>query len=544
VAFLPSRAGDLAKTDWTIRKEPAYHSKPQYFLLVFGVEARKHVWVVLDGDDFYVDRNGNGDLTETGGQGKIPGEVEMEGEGNTKVTLLINPRDSEGVLFCQAYVRERYMQCASVKPADRPEDAPVYHFQGPLCVDLVGPDKLVRGHPNGLEVVVGTPSWSADRIAHWVTVWQSESIPFSIRPRMEIEFPGKKPGESPIRFEVALQRGQASFLATVRVPDEAGPENAMVHLSFPDWEGFDVAPSVREVPLREPGPVEASRAKQMEYRPRLLDDGKHVLDLATVDRNIPPEPAYQSKPQYCLLLLGREAETRIWLVLDGDTLYVDRNGRGDWVKADKQDKGWTALFKVPEIRELDGTVHTDLEVYAQASRIHLGRYHFGHISLNVRGRYKEYTSIGGWSDRNLSGESPQQSPLRHFHGPLRMESGNQCPLTLGNQTEDLRVRISTRYPSGEWVFIDNRLGIPTDIHPVAEFEFPNREPGRPPVKLKVFLTVSVHGSRVTAVQVRRRYRNMEPDLAPIGPQQPLTAVLRSGTRSGVQVVRLGREDRS
>jgi hypothetical protein len=37
--------------------------------------------------------------------------------------------------------------------------------------------------------------------------------------------------------------------------------------------------------------------------------------------------------------------------------------------------------------------------------------------------------------------------------------------------------------------------------------------------------VSVHGARVIVVQVRTRCRNMEPDLAAIGPQQPLTAVL-------------------
>jgi hypothetical protein len=91
---------DLAKIDRTIRKEPAYHSKPKYFLLAFGPEAKKRVWVVLDGEDFYVDRNGNGDLTETGEHGKVPGEVEIEGDGKAPITLNINPPNSEGVLVC------------------------------------------------------------------------------------------------------------------------------------------------------------------------------------------------------------------------------------------------------------------------------------------------------------------------------------------------------------------------------------------------------------------------------------------------------------
>ena len=43
---------------------------------------------------------------------------------------------------------------------------------------------------------------------------------------------------------------------------------------------------------------------------------------------------YQSKsPKYALLIFGPEARTRIWLVLDGTTLYVDRNGNGDLTDA-------------------------------------------------------------------------------------------------------------------------------------------------------------------------------------------------------------------
>src|SRR6516164_5027781 len=57
---------DLTKIDRTIAKEPAYKSKPKYCLLVFGSEAKTRVWLVLDGDALYVDRNGNGDLTEPG----------------------------------------------------------------------------------------------------------------------------------------------------------------------------------------------------------------------------------------------------------------------------------------------------------------------------------------------------------------------------------------------------------------------------------------------------------------------------------------------
>src|SRR6476469_7441592 len=61
----PAAASDLSKIDHRIAKEPAYRSKtPRYCLLVFGPEAKTRVWLVQDGDTLYVDRNGNGDLTE------------------------------------------------------------------------------------------------------------------------------------------------------------------------------------------------------------------------------------------------------------------------------------------------------------------------------------------------------------------------------------------------------------------------------------------------------------------------------------------------
>src|SRR5581483_1394367 len=61
-----------------------------------------------------------------------------------------------------------------------------------------------------------------------------------------------------------------------------------------------------------------------------------AVDLTTIERKLVREPAYRSKPRYCLLALGPEAKTRVWLVQDGDTLYVDRNGNGDLTEANEK----------------------------------------------------------------------------------------------------------------------------------------------------------------------------------------------------------------
>src|SRR5260370_10668649 len=61
-----------------------------------------------------------------------------------------------------------------------------------------------------------------------------------------------------------------------------------------------------------------------------------AADLSKIDRTIAKEPAYKSKPKYCLVVFGPEAKTRVWLVLDGDVLYVDRNGDGDLTGKDER----------------------------------------------------------------------------------------------------------------------------------------------------------------------------------------------------------------
>jgi hypothetical protein len=62
-----------------------------------------------------------------------------------------------------------------------------------------------------------------------------------------------------------------------------------------------------------------------------------AADLTKIERSITKEPVYQSKARrYCLLVLGEKAKTRIWLVLDGDVLFVDRNGNGDLTEAGKK----------------------------------------------------------------------------------------------------------------------------------------------------------------------------------------------------------------
>jgi hypothetical protein len=62
----------------------------------------------------------------------------------------------------------------------------------------------------------------------------------------------------------------------------------------------------------------------------LLGAAFQSVDLSTIERKIAKEPKYGAAEQYyALLVLGPEAERRIWFVVDGENLFIDTNANGD-----------------------------------------------------------------------------------------------------------------------------------------------------------------------------------------------------------------------
>src|SRR5207253_6869612 len=99
--------------------------------------------------------------------------------------------------------------------------------------------------------------------------------------------------------------------------------------------------------------------------------GRAMADAPKIDRTIGKEPAYQTKsPQYGLLVFGPEGKDRVWLVRDGDTLYVDRNGNGDLTEAGekvaadrKRDpEQYAYVFEVGDL-SVGGRTHKDLAIH-------------------------------------------------------------------------------------------------------------------------------------------------------------------------------------
>jgi hypothetical protein len=224
LAVQPALAVDLTKIDRTIAKEPAYQGKsPRYGLLVFGPQAKSRAWVVLDGNDLYVDRNCNGDVTEPGERlllkknwdlnldKKKPGKwiqgddvpVSITEPDGTKHQVTFR-RTSTGIgLGAKShggqYVGATYRD--DLVFATRPQDAPIVHLNGPLTLQLVDPPaKWAPGATVDLVVLFGTPGLGKGTFAYMIHT-------FKPRPTASIEFPASKPGGAPTVVKLTLKEG-------------------------------------------------------------------------------------------------------------------------------------------------------------------------------------------------------------------------------------------------------------------------------------------------------------------------------------------------
>jgi hypothetical protein len=246
----PMSAAELTQIDRKITKEPVYKSNPKYCLLVFGPEAKTRVWLVQDGDILYVDRNGNGDLTEA--DEKVPADKAdgaREGErifsvgdirdgaqlhkalfvGVRKLDFLAEQNELAKALLAKnpkalgyfltiemempgwkgAGVGARVRQSTFIDVhgilqfADRPQDAPIVHFGGPWQVMLFGSQTLTIGRERDMVLGVGTPGLGAGTSAY---IDYGGVIPENIYPTVEVTYPPKKPGEPPVRERYELKR--------------------------------------------------------------------------------------------------------------------------------------------------------------------------------------------------------------------------------------------------------------------------------------------------------------------------------------------------
>ncbi len=213
-----------------------------------------------------------------------------------------------------------------------------------------------------------------------------------------------------------------------------------------------------------------------------------AVDYAKIDRTLTKEPVYQSKaPKYALLLFGPEAKLRVWVVLDGETVYLDRNGDGDLTAKDERFENYAACKDI-EIVDPDGKTR-----YVITS---MSDYKHGNpprprliVRVDIKGpvKYQQYCDV-------RPEDSPKKAGIAHFHGPLTMGPRTimwnvppKLALKVGDQPVDLPANAGTMNAEyGCWVVVCSHNGdksaFPKGVAPIVDVEFPAKTPGAPAVK--------------------------------------------------------------
>jgi WD40 repeat protein len=333
-------AADLSKIERTIDKLPAFETAAQgYCLLVFGPEAHKHVWLVHDGPVLYVDRNGNGDLTEPEDRvaaDKIEGATEGEysfkagdiADGsrlhkdlNVSWYTLNHLRNSLPELR-EALVRNPKFRACSVdidielpdlrgdglggrvsegasawdchgllEFAARPADAPIIHFEGTWEITSFNRlDPWHIGRTEELVLVVGTPGVGPGTTAN---VCYDKVIPDNLNPQLRVTFPPASSGQEPVvtSYDLTERCCGVNLYGKIAVPDEIGTGTATVEISLESWPGAIVASTTHrfEIVPRKPGPkrepVSQRLVRSLEHQDRhatisgvkFSPDGKRVM---------------------------------------------------------------------------------------------------------------------------------------------------------------------------------------------------------------------------------------------------------------------------
>ena len=249
IAFANAEPGPIKNT---IRREPDYQTKaPKYGLLVFGPDAADRVWLVHDGDTLYVDRNGNGDLTEPGkkvsaksdksqdpefGHAFDAGDLSVGGKVHKGLkvqfpplslyarnpsfanfpamqdVLKANPNAETAVLRIDVqserlkgggiggrlgYLAGFYDEKGILQFASNPANAPVIHLDGPLHVTFYGRKPTFRlNRDNDAVLMVGTPGQGPGTFA---MLAYEDAVPKGLNPQIEIVFPSVKKEGSPVK---------------------------------------------------------------------------------------------------------------------------------------------------------------------------------------------------------------------------------------------------------------------------------------------------------------------------------------------------------
>jgi hypothetical protein len=242
-----------------------------------------------------------------------------------------------------------------------------------------------------------------------------------------------------------------------------------------------------------------------------------AADLAKIDRTIRKEPVYRTKaPMYGLLAFGPEGKDRVWLVRDGDTLYVDRNGNGDLTEPgekvaaekkpgrDLEEEGGD--FDIGDVT-VGGRTHKALAVSFLPLRQYADRGLPGVKAALAKDpkalavRISADVAVPGIKGGSLGGRlaftagpadpvgvllfaaTPAEAPVVHLGGPLRVTFEGERPSLRVSRTSELMLLVGTQgVGPGTFAMLDYEGTVPVTAMPVADVSLPPAKPGAPSLR--------------------------------------------------------------
>jgi hypothetical protein len=204
-------------------------------------------------------------------------------------------------------------------------------------------------------------------------------------------------------------------------------------------------------------------------------------DLSRVDRSLTTLPGWRD-PGFCLLVFGkREPKTRVWLVEDGDTLYVDRDGSGDFSDPAK------AVPAVARLGDTPSSPHREWTYSVGELTPDGGREKHGELKVDryqLSGEPMKYVislcafgttnQRAGWD--GIFSKDRETAPVIHFGGPVVAKSLRSTKLSAGEEKQELHLCVGTPgrgKGSFAYVAID---GVPWSSPPVVRIRWPEGSP--------------------------------------------------------------------
>jgi hypothetical protein len=201
-----------------------------------------------------------------------------------------------------------------------------------------------------------------------------------------------------------------------------------------------------------------------------LGETPAAVDLSRIDRKISQEPEYRTKsPKYCLLVFGPEAKTRVWLVVDGDTLRVSGSDGDLTGPASQVINRGAGGFTVGEVTEIDGkTKHTGLRLSRLNDTWRIDAYLAGSGRSACRRQGAGYDP----DDKLVFSDRPADAPIVHFNGPRTLQVCGKPTLDRGDNGTMIKVGFGTPGLGRGTFAAFQGCAVPEKHELTADIEFP------------------------------------------------------------------------